>query len=243
VYGQSRPSHPAEYATLTAFAFADLHTHTSFSDGRPAPREVVQRADELGLAAVAITDHDRIDGARIAAEYATSRCAVIVGEEISSAEGHILGLFLETAVPPGLSAAATIERIHEQAGIAIAAHPFSTLGGAQGVRERGRTLGWNAIEVENGYPLTGSANRRAREENPRWCSSETGGSDAHILAAVGRVATRFPGHTVDDLRAALLAGTTVAVRRSNSIVVDAATLIWSLRRRYARILFLPRNIY
>jgi predicted metal-dependent phosphoesterase TrpH len=219
---------------LTGFAFADLHTHTSFSDGRAAPREVVERAYELGLAAVAITDHDRIDGALEVAEHATNGCAVIIGEEISSADGHILGLFLKTAIPRGLSAAATIDRIHDQDGIAIAAHPFFALGGAQGVGERGRGLDWNAIEVENGYPLTGSANRRAREDKSEWCRSETGGSDAHLLAAVGRVVTRFPGLTVEDLRAALIAGTVVAERRSTSVVVDAATLIWSLRYRYAR---------
>lgn len=217
---------------MTGYAFADLHTHTSFSDGRAAPREVLERADELGLAGVAITDHNRIDGALEAAKYATNRCTVIVGEEISSADGHILGLFLKTAIPQGLSAAATIDRIHDQDGIAIAAHPFFALGGAQGVGERGRGLDWNAIEVENGYPLTGGANRRAREEKPRWCRSETGGSDAHLLAAVGRVVTRFPGHTVKDLRAALIAGTAVAERRSTSVVVDVATLIWSLRYRY-----------
>lgn len=218
---------------LTAYAFADLHTHTLFSDGSPAPKDVVERADELGLAAVAITDHDRIDSALVAARYATKHCAVIVGEEITSAEGHILGLFLTSAVPPGLSGAATIELIHHQDGIAVIAHRFSTLGGAQGVGEHGRTLDWNAIEVEDGYPLSGRANRRARAEKVRWCRSETGGSDAHLLSAVGRASTRFPGHTLDDLRAALLAGTTRAERRSSSVVVDAATVMWSLRQRYA----------
>src|SRR5689334_8400182 len=101
--------------------------HTSHSDGWPSPGAVVDHVASLGdLDVIAITDHDTIEGALQAADLAADRPDaphVIVGEEVSSRHGHILGLFLERRVEPGLSAAATVSAIHDQGGIAIAAHP------------------------------------------------------------------------------------------------------------------------
>src|SRR5690348_12778083 len=87
---------------------ADLHIHTTFSDGWPGPVEVVRRARRLGLHVIAITDHDTIEGALWAADYAGRLGAgaqVIVGEEVSTRNGHVVGLFLEKRVRPGQSAA------------------------------------------------------------------------------------------------------------------------------------------
>src|SRR2546430_13305684 len=106
---------------------ADLHMHTTFSDGWPEPHQLVDHARSAGLDVIAVTDHDTIEGALRAADFAASRPDaphVIVGEEVSSRHGHILGLFLERRVRPGMSAAATVDAIHDQDGIAIAAHPF-----------------------------------------------------------------------------------------------------------------------
>src|ERR1041385_7118057 len=102
--------------------------HTSCSDGWPSPGAVVDHVTMLGgLDVIAVTDHDTIEGALRARECAARRPDaphVIVGEEVSSRHGHILGLFLEKRVRPGLSAAATIAAIHDQGGLAVAAHPF-----------------------------------------------------------------------------------------------------------------------
>jgi len=92
--------------------------HTSFSDGWPSPDQVVDHVVEnTDLNVIAITDHDTIQGALRAADRAArlSKLQVVVGEEVTSRDGHILGLFLEKRVRPGMSAAATVHAIHGQA--------------------------------------------------------------------------------------------------------------------------------
>ena len=215
----------------TATGSADVHIHTTFSDGAPTPAMVVAHAIELGLAVIAITDHDCIDGALEASQHDPGRCEVVIGEEVTTQQGHVLGLFLKRAVPAGLDLEDTIEAIHSQGGLAIPAHPFLRLGGARGVGEAGAGLGWDAIETENGSPGAWWANRAARRAQPMWARAQTGGSDAHILDAVGCAVTRFPGRNAQDLRAAIEAGTTLAVRGKRSPLVGTRTLARSVRRR------------
>ena len=215
----------------SATSDADVHIHTTCSDGSAEPAKVVARAVELGLSVIAITDHDTIDGALVAAQIDPVRCEVVIGEEVSTREGHVLGLFLSRAVPPGLDAIATIEAIHAQGGLAIPAHPYLRLGGARGVGASAAGLAWDAIETINGSPGAWWANRAAQRDRHHWARAQTGGSDAHILGAVGTVVTRFPGHSASDLRAAIQAGATVAVRRVHSPVTSVRTLARSVGRR------------
>lgn len=202
---------------------ADLHLHTTYSDGTATVEQLLAHvAARTDLRVIAITDHDTIAGARWARELAARRGAaveVIVGEEVSSAEGHIVGLWLREPVPPGMSAAATVAAIHAQGGLAFAAHPFfrarrPSRPGApmmQGVGRLLKQVPFDAVEVINGTPCLQVANLKARRFNRRHCRlPEVGGSDAHILAAVGKSHTLFPGHSAADLRAALERGTVVA---------------------------------
>ena len=216
----------------SAHGRADLHVHTNFSDGQATPLEILNRAIEIGLSVIAITDHDRIDGAVLAAAAAAGTgCEVVIGEEISSEGGHVAGLFLKGVVPPGLSVAATIAAIHELGGLAVAVHPFYRLGGARGVGPAAAGLDWDAIEVENGSPAALFANRQARAAKVSWARAATGGSDAHILAAVGIALTTFPGRSAADLRHALETGNTSPVRARRSQAVAVRALAWSVRRR------------
>src|SRR5579862_1937821 len=113
---------------ITTRATADLHMHTRYSDGRPTVRSLLDYvARNTILQVIAITDHDTIDGALEAqALQAHYPFEIIVGEEVSSRDGHILALFLRQRVAPGLSAADTVAAIHEQGALAVAAHPFIT---------------------------------------------------------------------------------------------------------------------
>ena len=202
---------------------ADLHIHTRYSDGRPTVRAVldhVARRTELRI--IAITDHDTIEGA-LEARTLQDRYPfeIIVGEEVSSQEGHILALFLDQCVPPGLSAAETISAIHQQGGLAIAAHPFITTltVGSQPVAMQGvgkliGSLPFDGVEIDNSTPLMGWANRRARAYNRRMQRlPEIGNSDAHIVEAIGKSFTRFPGVTAADLRHAIACGRSAARRK------------------------------
>ena len=195
--------------------------HTSFSDGWPSPLELVDYARATAMDVIAVTDHDTIEGALRACDHAAgrSKLQVIVGEEVSSRDGHIVGLFLERRIRPGMSGAATVHAIHDQGGIAIAVHPFwrtqrSSRGGpVHGVGWLAAELPFDAIEIENATPGFYFFNHLARRLNLGLGCSEVGGSDAHILDAVGRAYTQFPGKTPKALRAAIEEGKTVAGRR------------------------------
>jgi predicted metal-dependent phosphoesterase TrpH len=103
-----------------------IHAHTNYStDSNRSPLELVETARRQGVDCVAITDHDEIEGALLA--RTDGRVRVIVGQEVSTADGHLIGLFLEELVPPGRPAGETARRIHAQGGLVLAPHPFSTL--------------------------------------------------------------------------------------------------------------------
>ena len=206
---------------MTQAGRADLHMHTSFSDGWPSPRELVDYARATALDVIAVTDHDTIEGALRASDHAArrSKLEVIVGEEVSSRDGHIVGLFLERRIKPGMSATATVHAIHDQGGLAVAVHPFwrtqrrSRDGAVHGVGWLAAELPFDAIEVENATPGFYFFNQLARRLTLGLGRSEVGGSDAHILDAVGRAYTEFPGKTPAALRKAIEEGKTAARRR------------------------------
>lgn len=199
---------------------ADLHMHTTFSDGWPSPHELVEHAASIGLNVIAVTDHDTIEGGLRAADHASKRggCEVVIGEEISSRDGHIVGLFLERRIRPGMSAAATVHAIHDQGGLAVAVHPFwrtqrRVRGGVvHGVGWLAAELDFDAIEIENATPGFYFFNQLARRMNMGLGAAELGGSDAHILDAVGRAYTGFTGRSAQALRTAIENGRTSAGR-------------------------------
>jgi len=225
---------------------ADLHMHTSCSDGWPSPLELVTHViASTDLRVIAVTDHDTLEGALRAADRAakTGGIEVVIGEEVSSRDGHILGLFLERRVRPGMSAAATLHAIHDQGGLAIAPHPFwrtlrreSNGGVVHGVGWLAAELEFNAIEVENGTPGFYVFNRMARRLNLGLGAAETGSSDAHILDAIGRAYTEFRGSTAADLRRAIEARDTVAGRSRYKAVGLMRYAAWGFNhQRYAAV--------
>jgi len=109
-------------------AFVDLHCHSRGSfDCLSAPKDIVKAASDRGLTHIAITDHDRIDVAQEARTLAPAELTVIVGEEVKTRDGDLICLFLERAIPPGLSAAETIAAAREQGGLVGIPHPFDRL--------------------------------------------------------------------------------------------------------------------
>ncbi len=108
----------------------DLHTHTCYSFDTFTPMEkTIEAIQKSGVDCVAVTDHNEIDGAFKMQKIAPFK--VIVGEEIRTADGEIIGLFLKEKIPPKLSALETIRRIKAQGGLVYLPHPFCFLMGAK----------------------------------------------------------------------------------------------------------------
>jgi predicted metal-dependent phosphoesterase TrpH len=232
------------HETVKTQGRADLHMHTNFSDGWPSPAALVDHvAGHTELNVIAVTDHDTIEGALRAAERASrrNRIEVIVGEEVTSRDGHILALFLERPVRPGMSAAATVHAIHDQDGLAVAAHPFWRTqkqvrpgGKVHGVGWLAAELDFDAIEVENATPGFYVFNQLAHRLNLGLGAPELGSSDAHILDAIGRAFTEFPGQSAADLHVAIESGETQARRSRYRAVGLVRYAAWGVNhQRYA----------
>jgi predicted metal-dependent phosphoesterase TrpH len=168
---------------------------------------------------LAVTDHDEVAGALCAREFALARpdlgVDVIVGEEVSTLNGHVLALFIGERVAPGLSAERTLELIHGQGGLAVAPHPLHpiryTRRGHPPVAEILHALPFDGVEVVNNTgPLACFYDARALVANDRWRLPVCGGSDAHAARYVGSGLTRFEGRDARGLRRALVAGRTHA---------------------------------
>lgn len=192
--------------------FADCHVHTDFSDGLHPPHEVVRAAARRGLSVVAVTDHDTLEGAFRARDFAQEHpewgVEVVVGEEVSTLNGHVLGLFLESFVPPRLSARRTVEWIHAHGGLAVLAHPFNWFVGHVSGFPR-------AVEILSEIPFDGVetlcqgdalsfwANHRARRLEALHSLAALGSSDAHDSEFIGMASSEFEGVSALDLRKAI----------------------------------------
>ena len=215
----------------------DLHNHTHHSyDAHIRPADY-ERAHAAGLVdVVAITDHNTITGALELREQASF--PVIVGEEIDTADGELIGLFLEAPVPAGLPAIETAELIRAQGGLVYLQHPFYRLVRGRmrdAVREalRGRGL-LDIVEAANGGPFTTGANAQALAWGRASGLPHTASSDAHEPSMIGTCLVSAPAGPVyaATLPALLRAATPVDRRPSaaTALAVKAAGRIGTALR-------------
>lgn len=178
-------------------AFVDLHCHTNASfDSLADPLAVVRAARDRGITHLAITDHDRIDGALRAREAAIPGITILVGEEIKTSGGDLIAVFLEEAVPPGLSPAETIARVRAQGGLVGIPHPFDRYRGSVGKAEDelaalAGLVDW--IETHNARIVGGKGNELAADFAREVGLPGVAVSDAHSVLEVGVAATRLEG--------------------------------------------------
>jgi hypothetical protein len=200
---------------------ADLHMHTTASDGKATVQELLQfvTLQRPYLDVIAITDHDTLESAWWALEHRHEYPFEIVpGMEVSTREGHVLALWVLQPIPKHMDLADTVAAIHAAGGIAILAHPFHVqlpIARENALRwwlEPQRLLdsGLDAIEAHNAANVIFGSNLAAGLFAQQQGFAVTGSSDAHTLGAIGSGVTRFAGRTAADLRQALLAKQTVA---------------------------------
>ena len=161
---------PEEFSTLPEMSKADLHIHTKASDGTFTPYEMLEYVSaETDIAVLAVTDHDEIDGALEAEALAEQYPGVdvIPGIEVSTFDGHLIGLWVETAFPVLRSAEWTIDAIREQGGLIVVPHPMSwlTLSFRPYTFRRLERKGYHfdAIEVMNASPAGKMSYEKALE--------------------------------------------------------------------------------
>jgi len=160
----------------------DLHVHTNHSyDSVITQEDLSFYAKKCGLDGVAITDHDRIDGALKIAKK--TDLLVIPGIEISSLNGHVIGLNVQEQIPKKLSVEETVDRIHEAGGIAVACHPVVLFKESLGKHTNSK---FDAVEVINSsaFPFNYSVKHGQRIAS-RLGVARVAGSDAHYGPEIG----------------------------------------------------------
>ena len=165
----------------------DLHTHTMWSgDSTTTPEEFAAAIDASGLDVVCITDHNAIAGA--VALQDRLECRVVVGEELRTAAGEIIGLFLGERIPMGIGHMAAAREIRDQGGVVYIPHPFDPMRrnmNETALRELAEADLIDAIEVLNAKTSLASLNRQAVDFAAEYGIVGGAGSDAHVPDALG----------------------------------------------------------
>ena len=203
----------------------DLHMHTDHSNDCATPVDVLlATARDVGLGAIAVTDHNEISGAHDArAKAAEYGVKVIVGEEVKTADqGEVIGLFIEEKIPRGMTLEETIAEIRRQGGIVYVPHPFDRMHSVPDYEHMLAVVGdIDAIEVFNPRIAIPAFNEEAVRFAGKYRIVGGAGSDSHVAQGLGsvrisharlrrargipRIAARR-GHRREALIAALRAG-------------------------------------
>lgn len=183
---------------------AELHIHSNqglrvfyapfLYDSIMTAEEIVDECLKQEIKILAISDHDTLAGSRQAAQIVKEKklgILVISSCEVSSREGHILAYNINTEIPKWKSAKETVERIHDQGGIAVAAHPYQL---NLGVGDKIRELDFDAIETWNSSVFH-YGNKKSIQAAKEINKPGIAGSDAHWRECVGSGLTIFPEGT------------------------------------------------
>lgn len=163
----------------------DLHVHTDYSkDGESSVEEILRQAEAEGLDAIAIADHDSVDGAKKALTIA-SPVLVIPGIEVSTKQGHLLVLGVTEIIPAGLDVMATVSIARRMGALTILPHPYHVWRHGVARRKKAGMHVVDAVETFNSRYIVGSANQKAARIAKRLGKPCVGGSDAHNARFVG----------------------------------------------------------
>ena len=205
----------------SGYGAADIHIHSSIDDGMASVPDILAAVANRGdLDVIAITDHNEISGSYQARELAAKLnypFEVVTGMEVNTIEGHLLALFIEHPVPTHQPLVTAIAAIHDQGGLAIVPHPMNWLTDSISQRDMEKMVNssepdiyLDGIETVNAAMISCISNQRVKKFNLKYKLAETGGSDAHFLAAVGSGLTLFPGRSSKELKRSIRERTTRA---------------------------------
>ena len=221
----------------TRRAFADFHIHTRFSrDSILTEETFIRKAIERGLTHVAITNHNNVEGAiavrdKVAELGLTDQLRVILGEEVSTADGEVVGIFLTRTIPRGLSANETADEIHRQGGLVSIPHPFDPFrashikeGPLRNLAEVGKI---DMIEVFNCRVTLQRHNQEAAELAHHYGIPGIAASDSHSGFEVAMAFNALPPFdTAEELKALLPENDWHASRSTVFIHLTTRWAVW-----------------
>lgn len=195
----------------------DLHIHTNYSfDCAMKPKKIVDIAKSRGLSGIAITDHNTIEGALETQKYASDGFFVIIGEEITTKAGDIVGLFLNEEIITDDPQEA-ISKIKSQGGIAVLSHPFvQHLSIEDNVAKKlDACEGFNARHSRTKVLNNSLGETHIVEFARQYDLSIIAGSDAHFYGEIGRARTIIPASNLEEVKDAILKGNTALVGKKS----------------------------
>lgn len=205
----------------------DLQVHTCASPcSNMTPEEVVEATSRADLDGIAITDHDTVENIDRVSELAPPDLNVISGIEVTTTEGHLLGLGVDEPIPRA-KPREVVSAIHDQGGLAVLSHPFDTFREYFDSNLELLASMADGVEVINSRCLRTSFNCRAQEFAEQNGLTPTGGSDAHFGVEVGRAVTVADGPVLEAIRE----GETTAVGRGRYFSGHIATKIHQIRSK------------
>lgn len=212
----------------------ELHCHSRYSkDSVQSLDAIIRACKRKGIDVLALTDHNEIAGAVKMKAAAPDWLTVIVGEEVATADGDIVALFLKERIPARLPIGDTIDRVHAQGGLVIAPHPFDRLrheaiGGDVMAQVAARV---DFIEVFNARNVFDADNQMAAAFVKRYKLRGVCSSDAHWPSEVGNATCLimpFDGSTKDF--ADKLSQARLDYRRANMLVHVGTAAVKRLKK-------------
>ena len=204
----------------------DMHVHTHYSHcSNLDPAKLPGYAKEAGLSGFAVTDHNTVK----AFKGLKTDLIIIPGIEVSTADGHLVGLFVTKAISPGLPAPETADLIRDEGGLVVAPHPCDRMRKhLKNVLETKPDF----IETFNSRVVLGSDNKRAEKLADKNGIKKIAGSDAHFKSEVGNAGIMADASTVEGLRNVLEKGDYTLFGKSSSPTVHVRSTLRMIGKRY-----------
>jgi predicted metal-dependent phosphoesterase TrpH len=209
-----------------------FHNHTNFSfDCSTTLQQMEQRCVKEGIDIIAITDHHTTKGA-VKAAAECKKVRIVIGQEIETDKGEVIGLFLTEEIQRGLPLATVLQQVHKQGGIVVVPHPFDRL--------RKHVLSHEAlvknlddidvIEVFNARNIFSADNTKAAEFARQYDKLTIAGNDAHTVSELGKVVIELPDfHTSEEFLRAL--SSAVFTTKKSPLWVHGMTKVVKWRSR------------